>query len=48
MNSIFHASLEQYSINPCNPCVRVDTHTDDREDIGVSKRLLQVPSLRLI
>ncbi len=50
MNSIFHASLKQYSINPCNPCVRVDTHThtDDREDIGVSKRLLQVPSLRLI
>lgn len=33
MNSIFHASLEQYSINPCNPCVRVDTHTDDREDV---------------
>lgn len=33
MNSIFHASLKQYSINPCNPCVRVDTHTDDREDV---------------
>ena len=26
MNSIFHASLKQYSVNPCNPCVRVDTH----------------------
>lgn len=33
MNSIFHASLKQYSVNPCNPCVRVDTHTDDREDV---------------
>ncbi len=35
MNSIFHASLEQYSINTRNPCVRVHTHThkDDREDV---------------
>ena len=33
MNSIFHASLKQYSINTRNPCVRVDTHTDDREDV---------------
>lgn len=33
MNSIFHASLEQYSINTRNPCVRVDTHKDDREDV---------------
>lgn len=30
MNSIFHASLEQYSINTRNPCVRVDTHTHGR------------------
>ena len=33
MNSIFHASLEQYSINTRNPCVRVHTHKDDREDV---------------
>ena len=33
MNFIFHASLEQYSINTCNPCVRVHTHKDDREDV---------------
>lgn len=26
MNSIFHASLEQCSINTRNPCVCVDTH----------------------
>lgn len=25
MNSIFHASLKQYSINTRNPCVRVHT-----------------------
>lgn len=30
-----------YSIDICNPCVRVHTHKDDRADIGVSKRLLQ-------
>ena len=33
MNSIFHASLEQYSINTRNPCVCTCTHTDDREDV---------------
>lgn len=33
MNSIFHASLEQYSINTRNPCVRVHTHKDNREDV---------------
>ena len=30
MNSIFHASLNQYSINTRNPCVRVHTHTQGR------------------
>lgn len=33
MNFIFHASLKQYSINTRNPCVRVHTHKDDREDV---------------
>ena len=30
MNSIFYASLKQYSINTRNPCVRVHTHTQGR------------------
>ena len=57
MNSIIHASLKQYSVNPCNPCVRVDTHTDDREDVtsiqtaftgAISALDLEVIALRYI
>lgn len=37
----FHASRQMLFNYICNPCVCMYTHTDDRADIGVSKRLLQ-------
>ena len=44
----FHASrLDILFITPAIR-VRVYTHTDDREDTPISKRLLQMPSLRFL
>lgn len=40
MNYIFHASLEQYSINTRNPCVCVYTHTHTR----TTERIRQYPN----